>query len=361
MTAATAATPSVAAPGAPPPTTSALPTANALWRRQRGLVLGVLVLVVASVGYAYLRGSGSGATLDPRSYSPGGARAVATLLADRGVPVQVVVDLPALRAARGTGSTVLVPLPFELTDDELGQLSGLGLPVVLLGAEQAELDAAGLPATAGGVAETVLQPACDLPAATVAGPARTGGVAYAARSGVASVGCYARGGDPTVLVLPRQRTTLVGAAAPFTNDRLAQDGNAALALGLLGSGDRVLWLLPDPGRAVPGGQRSVRDLLPDGVLLGALQLAVAVVLLALWRARRLGRVVAEPLPVVVRAAEAVEGRGRLYRAAGARDAAGGALRAGRDPREIDGLLYGPPPPDDATLVRLADALDGLAP
>ncbi len=58
-----------------------------------------------------------------------------------------------------------------------------------------------------------------------------------------------------------------------------------------------------------------------------LQLAVAVVLLALWRARRLGPVVPESLPVVVRAAEATEGRGRMYRRAGARDRAAGRLRA----------------------------------
>jgi hypothetical protein len=108
------------------------------------------------------------------------------------------------------------------------------------------------------------------------------------------------------------------------------------------------------------------------------------VLLALWRGRRLGRVVEEPLPVVVRAAEAVEGRGRLYRAAGARGPAAEALRAGvrertgvllglppadrgalvtraaartgRDPAALDVLLYGAPPADDAGLVRLADAL-----
>ena len=126
------------------------------------------------------------------------------------------------------------------------------------------------------------------------------------------------------------------------------------------------------------------------MLLGALQLALAVLVLALWRARRLGRVVPEPLPVVVRAAEAVEGRGRLYRAAGARDTAAEALRAGararlaarlglprdagreglvlalaartgRPPQELDALLYGPAPHDDAALVRLADALDGLRP
>ena len=64
---------------------------------------------------------------------------------------------------------------------------------------------------------------------------------------------------------------------------------------------------------------------------------MAVVVLALWRARRLGRVVEEPLPVVVRAAETVEGRGRLYRAAGARDRAAEALRRGARDRLVPRL------------------------
>jgi hypothetical protein len=115
---------------------------------------------------------------------------------------------------------------------------------------------------------------------------------------------------------------------------------------------------------------------------------IAVLLFALWRARRLGPVVAEPLPVVVRAAETVEGRARLYRRSGARGQAAGALRAGvisrlrsqvglpRGPRpeavvdavssrtgrpapDVHRLLYGAAPPDDAALVRLADDLDAL--
>jgi hypothetical protein len=121
---------------------------------------------------------------------------------------------------------------------------------------------------------------------------------------------------------------------------------------------------------------------------GVDELLVALVLLALWRARRLGRVVPEPLPVIVRAAEAIEGRGRMYRAARARDTAaaelrGGARRrlgprvgAGRNPTpdalvagvaghtgrsadEVSALLYGPEPADDTALVRLADDLDAL--
>jgi hypothetical protein len=181
--------------------------------------------------------------------------------------------------------------------------------------------------------------------------------------------------------------TVVGAPDPFTNGRLADHGNAALGLGLLGSADDLWWVLPDPG-AGPGDQTSLFDILPGWVEPVLWQLLLAGVLLALWRGRRLGPVVTEPLPVVVRAAESVEGRGRLYRRARARDRAADALRGGARarilpflglgtdpppdslvaavatrsrlrPDEVAGLLFGRAPGDDAGLVHLADALDTL--
>jgi len=377
--------------GSPGPAgTSTAPTGKALWRRGRGPVLAALLVVVVSTGLAALRSTGDAGQLDPRAYDPGGSRAVAALLADRGVLVRVVGDLPGLRAELGPRSTVLVPLPAALTDDELGELGRLGARLVVTGAGPAEVEGLGLPVDVQPAELAARRPACDLPAAAVAGTALTGRASYRASAGVEAIGCYATGGRATVLTLPATGVTLVGAPDLLTNDELDTEGSAALALGLLSGGDEVLWLLPDAGRAVTGGRVPLRDLLPDAVLLGALQLAVAVVLLALWRARRLGRVVTEPLPVVVRAAEAVEGRSRLYRAAGARDTAAEALRAGardrlarrlglppggdpgalvgtladrtgRDPAEVTGLLYGAPPADDAALVRLADALDALSP
>jgi hypothetical protein len=127
---------------------------------------------------------------------------------------------------------------------------------------------------------------------------------------------------------------------------------------------------------------------PLPVYLVAAELAVALLLAALWRARRFGPLVAEPLPVVVRASETVEGHGRLYLARRARGRAAEALRAatlarittrlglpratpagvtcqelaartGRDPGEIQAILFGPAPRDDAALVSLAGALDTL--
>jgi hypothetical protein len=206
------------------------------------------------------------------------------------------------------------------------------------------------------------------------------------------VGCYPAGGAPTLVRANAGGRPLIvlGDGAPLTNGRLARRGNAALALGLLGGSPELVWLIPPaaPPPADDAAARNPAELLPEGVPWALLQLGVGVVLLALWRARRLGPVITEPLPIVVRSAEAVEGRARLYAAAGARDRAAQALRSGalarlgtllglprdtapavvaeaaarrtgRPSAAVRELLAGPPPADDAALVRLADALDAL--
>ena len=55
---------------------------------------------------------------------------------------------------------------------------------------------------------------------------------------------------------------------------------------------------------------------------------MAFLVVGVWRGRRLGPIMTEPLPVTVRAAETVEGHGRLYHRLNARDRAANALRAG---------------------------------
>ena len=117
-------------------------------------------------------------------------------------------------------------------------------------------------------------------------------------------------------------------------------------------------------------------------------LAVTVVLLALARGRRLGRLVREPLPVVVRAIETTESRGRLYRRSGDRARAAAVLRSGTHDRlirrlalgprrrpgcagarrvgghrarspEVADILFRPAPPDDPALIHLAQQLTDL--
>jgi len=158
---------------------------------------------------------------------------------------------------------------------------------------------------------------------------------------------------------------------------------------MLGRHAKLTWYVPSPsdlGESASGP--SLGDLLPPWTGAVALQLALVAVVAALWRARRLGRLVTEPLPVIVRAAETTRGRGRLYRRSRVYGHAAAALRAGVATRaaarvglprsadapavidalaratrwpvdEVAALLYGPPPTNDAGLVNLARRLDDL--
>jgi hypothetical protein len=370
------------------PSTATGPTLRTAARTARGPLLVTAGLLLVGVLVGLLAVGSSGGRLDIASYAPGGARAVAELLRDRGVEVDRVESVEAVQRGVGPGVTVVLPVPEALAPVELERLGGLSTPVLVVAPDQGHLDQLGLEATAvGGVDVDRREPACDLPAARVAGEAELGGTSYDA-AGEPSVGCYASAGRATLLLLPEQQVILLGDGALLTNDRLDDSGHAALALGLLGESERVLWLVPRPGRAVAGNRPSLFGLIADEVSAAALWLLVVAAVLALWRARQLGRVVEEPLPVVVRAAEAVEGRARLYRAAGSRGTAAESLRAatrdrvvrrvglppgadrpavvellaertGSEPTVLDALLYGDAPADDSALVRLADDLRTL--
>lgn len=362
--------------------TSTGPTVRTTARSARGPVLLIAALVLAGTVAALVSGSGAGGTLDPRSFTPQGAHALAALLADRGVAVHRL-ELPA-SASSAADSTVLVPVADLVSPADLAGLARLPGRLVVVGATGERLRALGVATTDAAPVEVAPRAAaCTLPLAVRAGDAELGGVTYRA-TGAAD--CYASAGRPTLLEVGR--VTLLGSAALLTNDRLAHRGNAALALGLLGRGRQVQWLMLRPGTSTAAPAKHLGDLVPTWLKLAVVQLLVAVGVLALVRARRLGPVVVEPLPVVVRAAEAVEGRSRLYQLArarttaaqglrsGARDRVGRRLglgpesgpeavvgavaaRTGRPPADLEALLYGAAPTDDHALVQLADELDAL--
>ncbi len=252
---------------------------------------------------------------------------------------------------------------------------------------------------AGGGPE--VEPRCADRAAVRAGALDLGGSAYSVRGPAER--CYPTdvvtdaphpGEAASLLRLPattaRPDTTLLGDATLLTNARLAEGGNAALALDTLGRSATLVWYVPSAADPLlgPAEPQSPLDLLPPGVSVLALGLLLSGVLLALARGRRLGPVVTEPLPVVVRAAETTRGRARLYRRGHDRAHAAAALRAdsvrscaaalnlphgaaaadvvaavaartGRPAVDVSAVLTGAAPYDDPALVRLADDLDTL--
>ena len=363
------------------------PTAAAWWRRLRlWFVLVLAVLAVVALAAIYQSRTERGA-LDPDATTPEGSRALATLLRNHDTTVTEVNRVgDAMSTADRGNATILVPFPGLLGTETLKKLTDLprSVRVVLVQPDPFTLEDLGLsveiedsePYT------RVSEPGCELPEAVSAGDAEVGYLRFKAPND--AVRCYGRsliaaedGGAEIVLL---------GAADPLTNDRLDEYGNAALSLGLLTEHDRVLWLIPTEPEAQGGRPVGLSEILPPWVGASMLLLIAAAVLGAFWRGRRLGAPVAEPLPVVVRSAETVEGRARLYRRAQASAEAYEALRAGgfarllpalglgSDPdyravveavadrsgrpiAEVYAVLYGPPPADDAGLVAAADLLD----
>ncbi|WP_371612387.1 DUF4350 domain-containing protein [Streptomyces clavifer] len=398
-----------------PPTTSVSRTPRQIWRRVQGLLLAVLVLVVAGITLAAVNSDGGHGRLDPRSTDPYGSRAVAELLKDRGVSVDVVTTLDDATGAAGPDTTLLVAGPNVLTPYQRLRLreatDGSTGRTVLLAPGAPAVDLLAPTANAARSVPVAARPAvCDLPAARNAGTADMGGIRYTTDVREAT-SCYPHDGLPSLLVLPGHGTgdtVLLGSPDILYNDRLDQQGNASLALQLLGSHPHLVWYLPsltDPSATEGGpagedgddssdegveGESGFIGLIPSGWLWGTLQLALAAVLAAIWRARRLGPLVTERLPVAIRASESTEGRARLYRKANARDRAAATLRSatrvriapllGVSPRDAESpevllpalsarlttpagdltaLLFGRAPADDAALVRLTTQLDAL--
>ena len=119
---------------------------------------------------------------------------------------------------------------------------------------------------------------------------------------------------------------MLGAGDILTNGEVTRHDNAGVAVRLLGQGDRLVWYIPTyldvPPRTPPPTSEVPRALAP--LLFLALFALLATML---WRGRRFGPLVTEPLPAVVRAIETTQSRGRLYRRAGDAARAAAILRA----------------------------------
>ena len=323
------------------------PTRSAVSERLKGILPWIAILVVGALVLVALgaRSGPEARLLDPRSPAPEGSRAVAQVLERSGVTVSVVESVDAVSAVSGgdlAGRTVVVTADGLLSADRLAELA-VGAAdadrlVVLLTAPR--FVSALTPAlSAFSVPNTASAPAtgCTVDALRP-GDVVTGAAAMMLATGEADEvqTCLpARGvpdGGSLLAVLPaaadRPETVLVGFPLALTNEQVTSEDNAAVALRLLGRAADLVWL-------IPSGLDAPSDAGPDRVSPWpawstpvALVLAGGTILLALVRGRRLGRLVPEPLPVIVRAAETTESRGHLYRRSRDRARTAAILRDG---------------------------------
>lgn len=381
-------------------------------RRLRRALLGVVALAaVVLLSIQAGATAPSDQALDPDSASRAGMRAVVEVLRQHDVEVEVVRGIEALQASPVDADTTVVisdpgylgPGAAERTTAHVADARRL---VVLEPSDLVLRDLA-LPVNEAGRSAGTLKADCrsDVadPADELIGEASTY-LTDATSTGSTTLRCFttdetdeASGSRPAALVVVAARpaapeAVVVGSATAFVNARVTEGSHAALALRALGASPRLVWYVPvatdvnAPGLSgeEPDPDRGVPDWFSPGVLL----LTITFVAFAFARGRRMGRAVAEPLPVVVRAVETTEARGRLYRRAADTDRAAAALRdgtrarlaarvglplhappqsvsdlvaklTGREPTDLNHLLNGPTPANDHDLLLLSQQLADL--
>lgn len=358
------------------------------WRTGRWVLLGLTAITVLALLTAWLTAPRVGGRMDPEATTPAGAHALVTLLRDRGVDVVVANTPDDVERAAGSDDLVLFAETANTRGAELMQrlaaVPGDRL-IVEPTARSREALAPGIRLSEGGVPDD--QPGCDLREADRAGSAlfRTADT-YEHAGDTAVTRCY--GGALVRYTADGRTVTVVGSAEFMTNGALLREGNAALAMNLAGQRSRLIWYAPQRIQGDASADKSIGELVPRSVPWVVLQLVLVVALLALWQGRRLGPLVAERMPVVVRASETVEGRARLYRARRARGQAAGALRTaslqrliprlglgagssetavteavaqrcGMNSSAVQQILFGSAPESDTDLVNLTRTLDDI--
>jgi hypothetical protein len=374
------------------------------WRRARWPLTVLLAVALLVVFLAVVRPPTSAAPYAPDNPEQEGGMAVAEVLKDQGVRVNHVTTVAEAVSAAGPDSTLLVtPNPSFFAEDQISALNRTGADLVVLNADFTMVGGVSrntLDSTYGASTAPVA-PQCDDPTARAAGETalRPGLTDMSTEAdAVRPVLCWPDGSGSYAyarLDFPDRSVTLVTDPAMLRNGTVLEEGNAALALRMLGQNEDLVWLVPNPmdtstgdDEPTPAELGQVNELMPPGSAPVALIALLTAALLALWRVRRMGPLVVEDLPVLVRSAEATRGRARLYRAARARGHAAAGLRAStadriasrlglarssdantvvdavvaatnRPSQQVADLLYGPPPADDAALAELARRLDIL--
>ncbi|MGV9792647.1 DUF4350 domain-containing protein [Gordonia sp. NPDC003422] len=319
------------------------------------LAVGIVVVVVGVVVVAFLgAGLNSLATespdnpFDPGSAGPGGTKALVSVIDDHGVDVEVARGIKGLDDAdRPDYDTTVVVSSASLLNPGtrqhfLDRVANAGR-IVLVG-PPGDLAAFGVNATAVyGSATSAVYAGCTTSGIAPGDATTYGPIAYTTTE-PGAVACFTDGIASSVLIMPamtsRPEIVLMGGDM-LVNAHLDQYDNAGVAIRMIAGNDRVLWYVPYLTDEITSDDESSDIPRAIGPLI---LLSVFVVLaLMLWRGRRFGPLVTEPLPAVVKAIETTQARGRMYHRARAvtRSAATLRIQTLTDLARYLGLPYDP--------------------
>lgn len=306
--------------------------------RQKGRLraaLGWVAIAAAVIVFALLIGAlsfgapDSRGALDPESAKDSGTLALAELLRDQGVEITVTRSRADAITAVDDDSTLVTADPFSLSDEAVGDLIEPANRVVFVSSSSRLLRLLDLGENAAPPASESIPARCDLPELAGVGTVQPDRF-FSPADGV--IGCFQDDGAAGLLAADRDgtRTTLIEGASLLSNEHLAENGNAALGLALLGQTDHVVWYVPSFADTdlEAKSPETLATLTPEWVTPAILLLLLAGVIAGIARGQRFGPLVTETLPVTVRASETMHGRARLTAKAGDSAHAAAALRDG---------------------------------
>lgn len=315
--------------------------------RHRGTAAAALVTAaaLALVIGTQLAPKGDTVPLSIHNSGPEGARALAQILGRHGVSVHAPGRFDAaLDDLRSSDSPTLLLYDRNgiLAEPQLASLLAAANRVVVVTPRLETLAALDSGIRQAGVVPDsfpVLDPGCALPDAEAAGQV-SGAGAFVYDGGTT---CYRAAGTAGMLAVSSDgRVTVLGSRTILGNEGLAGLGNAALAIRMLGASKDLVWYLPSLEDVTVGGAgKTLDDLAPAWARFLGPWLLVVALAAVVWRGRRHGPLVFEPLPVVVKAVETAEGRARLYQDSRAISQARDNLRAGLLVRLAGKLRPGP--------------------
>ena len=385
-------------------------------RRGVVVVTGALVLLALLVAMILSQGRPTG-FLDPEDTGRFGTEALVEVLRDHGVDVEVRRGARAVAdAPPGPGTTVVVGDP-ELLGAGAARLVARATReadrVVLLSPTPDEAEAFDLPVAPVPTGSGPLTARCDGSIAHRDDTVSSVDTRFIPSDGEVPTDvtqCFPLpdpngepGADPgpgaphgsALVVVPatgsRPEVVAIGFSMGLVNGLVTERSHAALGLRALGAGPRLVWYQPETADLTVTGTGAIgpaQDPWPAWERPAIALILSAVLLLALVRGRRFGRLVPEALPVVVRAVETTEARAMMYRRARDRERSALVLRdatirrlrrrlaiaptappevlvpvvataTGIPTDDVGRALFGPAPTDDPGLLALGQQLADL--
>ena len=375
-------------------------------RRRPLAIVGAVLFIAIIVTLVWTSRPDDYTPLSTGNSTADGTRAAAQILRAQGVDVRQTDTLSGARIEDPGSTTLALADTRYLADYQRDAIAEYPGDLVLVLPSQDLLDTLDTGLTIDWSLDQETHPAgCTDPDAQAAGTATQFERVLRGGETSAAVTCFVNRDDGAAYAViddGRRHIRVLASWPTITNARLDEEGHAALGLRMLGHHQTLVWYVGSPvdastltwsgsgddGAAPPTDLQANPDFLPPATTPVLFMPGMTVAVAALWRGRRFGRLVREPLPVVVRASEATRGRARLYRRARATGRATAALRARaaarmgrrlgvprsasaqalaasvaraaeRDPRDVHRILYGEPPATDAAMMTMIDELDTL--